>query len=78
MTVAIGDTMTRCLKNGTEIPKKILRNRWDELIDKTCLVNGMKAGRLLGFRADGRVIFKGNNNQFIIDINDINSLAKHL
>lgn len=78
MTVAIGDTMTRCLKNGTEIPKKILRNRWDELIDKNCLINGMKAGRLLEFRADGRVIFKGNNNQFIIDINDINSLAKHL
>lgn len=77
MTVAIGDTMTRCLKNGTEIPKKILRNRWDELIDKPCLINGMKAGRLLGFRPDGRVVFK-DRTQFIMDINDINSLAKHL
>ena len=71
--------MPRCLKNGTEIPKKILKNRWDELVDKTCMINGSKAGRLLGFKADGRVIFKGNNNQsFIINISDINSLAKHL
>lgn len=71
--------MARCLKNGTEIPKKILKNRWDELVDKTCMINGVKTGRLLGFKADGRVIFKGNNNQsFIININDINSLAKHL
>lgn len=71
--------MARCLKNGTEIPRKILKNRWDELVDKTCMINGSKTGRLLGFKADGRVIFKGNNNQsFIININDINSLAKHL
>ena len=67
--------MTRCLKNGVEIPKKILKNRWDELVDKTCMINGSKTGRLLGFKADGRVIFKGNNNQsFILDINDIERL----
>jgi len=70
--------MPRIKKNGTEIPRKILGNGWDELIDKNCLINGMKAGRLLGFKADGRAIFAGNNNQFIIDINDISSLAKHI
>ena len=63
--------------NGVEIPRKILTNRWDELVDKTCMINGSKTGRLLEFRADGRAIFAGNNNQFIIDINDISSLAKH-
>jgi hypothetical protein len=70
--------MARCLKNGTEIPKKILKNRWDELVNRDCLINGIKAGRLLEFKADGRAIFAGNNNQFIIDINDISSLAKHI
>jgi hypothetical protein len=71
--------MPRIKKNGVEIPQRILQNRWDELVDKTCMINGSKAGRLLGFKADGRVIFKGNNNQsFIININDINSLAKHI
>ncbi len=71
--------MPRCLKNGTEIPRKILKNRWDELVNRDCLINGIKTGRLLGFKADGRVIFKGNNNQsFIINIDDINSLSKHL
>ncbi|MFZ3147292.1 hypothetical protein [Methanothrix sp.] len=70
--------MPRIKKNGTAIPKKILRNRWDELVDKNCLINGIKAGRLLEFRPDGRAIFAGNNNQFIIDINDISSLAKHI
>lgn len=70
--------MPRCLKNGTEIPRKILKNRWDELVDKPCMINGVKTGRLLGFKADGRVIFKGNNNQFVMNIDDINSLSKHL
>ena len=71
--------MTRCLKNGVEIPKKILKNRWDELVDKTCMINGSRTGRLLEFRPDGRAIFAGNNNQsFIINIDDINSLAKHI
>jgi len=69
--------MPRCLKNGTEIPRKILRNRWDEMVGRDCLINGIKTGRLLEFRPDGRAIFSGNNNQFIIDINDISSLAKH-
>jgi len=69
--------MARCLKNGTEIPKKILKNRWDELVNRDCLINGIKTGRLLEFRPDGRAIFAGYNNQFIIDINDISSLAKH-
>lgn len=69
------NTMTRCLKNGTEIPRKILHNRWDELIDKNCLINDIKTGRLMGFKADGRAIFKGaNNNTFVLDINDISSL----
>ena len=67
--------MTRCLKNGTEIPRKILHNRWDELIDKNCLINGIKTGRLMGFKADGRAIFIGNkNSKFILDVNDIVSL----
>ena len=67
--------MTRCLKNGTEIPKKILKNRWDELVDKPCMINGSKTDRLLGFKADGRAIFAGNNNQsFILAINDIERL----
>ena len=67
--------MPRIKKNGVEIPRKILTNRWDELVDKTCMINGMKAGRLLGFKADGRVIFKGaNNNTFVLDINDISNL----
>jgi hypothetical protein len=67
--------MARCLKNGTEIPRKILGNGWDELIDKNCLINGMKAGRLVEFKADGRAIFLGNkNSEFILDINDIDSL----
>ena len=67
--------MPRCLKNGTEIPRKILRNRWDEMVDRDCLINGIKTGRLLEFRPDGRAIFSGNNNQsFILDINDIESL----
>lgn len=70
--------MARCLKNGTEIPKKILKNRWDELVNQDCLINGSKTGRLVEFKADGRAIFAGNNNQFIIDINDISSLAKHM
>ena len=70
--------MPRIKKNGTEIPQKILRNRWDELVDKNCLINGIKTGRLMGFKADGRAIFAGNNNQFIMDINDISSLAKHI
>ena len=70
--------MARCLKNGTEIPKKILKNRWDELVNRDCLINGIKTGRLLEFKADGRAIFAGNNNQFIIDINDISSLEKHI
>jgi len=65
------------LKNGTEIPRKILNHGWDELIDHTVLVNGTKTGRLLGFRSDGRVVFE-DKTQFIININDINSLAKHL
>lgn len=67
--------MPRIKKNGTEIPRKILGNGWDELIDKNCLINGIKAGRLLGFKADGRAIFAGNkNSEFILDINDIDSL----
>ena len=67
--------MPRCLKNGTEIPKKILKNRWDELVNQDCMINGIKTGRLLEFRPDGRAIFAGNNNQsFILDINDIESL----
>jgi hypothetical protein len=70
--------MARIKKNGTEIPRKILNHKWDELIDQPCLINGMKTGRLLEFKADGRAIFAGNNNQFVIDINDINSLAKHM
>ena len=70
--------MPRIKKNGTEIPRTILKNRWDELVDKTCMINGSKTGRLLEFRPDGRAIFAGNNNQFIIDINDISSLAKHI
>ena len=71
--------MARCLKNGVEIPKRILQNRWDELVNRDCLINGIKTGRLLEFRPDGRAIFAGNNNQsFIINIDDINSLAKHI
>ena len=70
--------MPRCLKNGVAIPQRILQNRWDELVDQDCMINGSKTGRLLGFKADGRAIFAGNNNQFIIDINDISSLAKHI
>ena len=67
--------MARCLKNGVEIPKRILQNRWDELVNRDCLINGIKTGRLLEFRPDGRAIFAGNNNQsFILDINDIESL----
>jgi hypothetical protein len=64
--------------NGVEIPRTILKNRWDELVDKPCMINGSKTGRLLEFRPDGRAIFAGNNNQFVIDINDISSLAKHI
>jgi len=70
--------MPRIKKNGTEIPRKILCNGWDELVDQDCLINWSKTGRLLEFKADGRAIFVGNNNQFIIDINDISSLAKHM
>lgn len=70
--------MPRIKKNGVEIPRKILGNGWDELVDQDCLINWIKAGRLLEFKADGRAIFVGNNNQFIIDINDISSLAKHM
>jgi hypothetical protein len=69
--------MARIKKNGIEIPKKILNHKWDELVDRNCLINGQKAGRLLGFKADGRVIFK-DRTQFIININDINSLSKHI
>jgi hypothetical protein len=72
------DKMSRIKKNGVEIPRKILGNGWDELVDQDCLINWIKAGRLLEFKADGRAIFAGNNNQFIIDINDISSLAKHI
>ena len=70
--------MARIKKNGTEIPRKILCNGWDELVNQDCMINGIKAGRLLEFKADGRAIFVGNNNQFIIDINDISSLEKHI
>ena len=70
--------MARIKKNGVEIPRKILGNGWDELVDQDCLINWIKAGRLLEFKADGRAIFAGNNNQFIIDINDISSLEKHI
>jgi hypothetical protein len=70
--------MPRIKKNGVEIPRKILGNGWDELIKQDCMINGSKTGRLLEFKADGRAIFVGNNNQFIIDINDISSLAKHI
>lgn len=74
-----GDTMTRCLKNGTEIPRKIIHNKWDELIDKNCLINGIKTGKLVGFKADGRAIFLGNNKQsFIVNINDIESMSIHI
>ena len=67
--------MARIKKNGTEIPRKILTNRWDELVDKPCMINGSKTGRLLEFRPDGRAIFLGNkNSEFILDINDIDSL----
>ena len=72
------DKMPRIKKNGVEIPRKILGNGWDELVDQDCLINWIKTGRLLEFKADGRAIFAGNNNQFIIDINDISSLAKHI
>lgn len=70
--------MARIKKNGVEIPQRILQNRWDELVDQDCLINWIKAGRLLGFRADGRVIFQNDRNQFILNINDISSLAKHI
>lgn len=70
--------VARIKKNGVEIPRKILGNGWDELVNQDCLINWIKAGRLLEFKADGRAIFAGNNNQFIIDINDISSLAKHI
>jgi hypothetical protein len=64
--------------NGVEIPRKILGSGWDELVDQDCLINWIKAGRLLEFRADGRVIFQNDRNQFILNINDISSLAKHI
>ena len=70
--------MPRIKKNGVEIPRKILGNGWDELVDQDCLINWIKAGRLLEFRADGRVIFQNDRNQFILNINDISSLAKHI
>ena len=62
--------MARIKKNGTEIPRKILGNGWDELIDKNCLINGMKAGRLLGFKTVNIIyvyyklgsIFKNNSS----------------
>jgi len=67
--------MPRIKKNGTEIPRKILGNGWDELVDQDCMINGSKTGRLLEFKADGRAIFAGNkNSEFILDINDIDSL----
>ena len=50
--------MPRIKKNGTEIPRKILGNGWDELVDQNCLINGIKAGSLLEFRPDGRAIFR--------------------
>lgn len=67
--------MSRIKKNGVEIPRKILGNGWDELIKQDCMINGSKTGRLLEFKADGRTIFLGNkNSEFILDINDIDSL----
>jgi hypothetical protein len=67
--------MIKMKLNGVEIPRKILGNGWDELVDQDCLINWIKAGRLLEFRADGRTIFLGNkNSEFILDINDIDSL----
>ena len=70
--------MIKMKLNGVEIPRKILGNGWDELVDQDCLINWIKAGRLLEFRADGRVIFQNDRNQFILNINDISSLAKHI
>ena len=70
--------MIKMKLNGVEIPRKILGSGWDELVDQDCLINWIKAGRLLEFRADGRVIFQNDRNQFILNINDISSLAKHI
>ncbi len=63
--------------NGTDVPKKVLDNHWDKLIDKNCIINGFKRAKLLGFKANGRVIFK-DKNQFIMDINDIEDLHQGL
>lgn len=74
------------LRNGTEIPKKILNNHWDEFINKIVYIeqyefegveipyeNGM--GRLLEFKSDGRCRFqRGNGSKFEVHIDDIKSL----
>ena len=60
--------------NGVEIPRKILNNSWDELIDKSCLINGVTRAKLLAFCPDSRVLFE-NNNHFIINLTDIESLC---
>ena len=66
--------MIKMKLNGVEIPRTILNNSWDELIDKPCLINGVTRAKLLAFCPDGRVLFK-NKNHFIINLTDIESLC---
>lgn len=90
-TTTIGDLLPeqqkrKLLLNGTEIPRKILDNHWDELLDSLVFIDqapGIEVpyeeqlGRLKKFEADGRVIFeKKNHKQFIIHIDDITNLRR--
>jgi len=78
----------KLLLNGTEIPRKVLSNHWDEFIDQIVFIDHyefegvdvpyeQKLGRLLSFEADGRVIFeKKDHRQFTVHIDDIKDIRK--
>ena len=91
MATTIGDILEpeekrKLLLNGIEIPKRVLSNHWDELIDSIVFIDQVpgievpyeqQLGRLKKFEADGRVIFqKKDRKEFIIHLDDIVNLRK--
>ena len=76
------------LRNGVEIPKKILDNHWDEFINKIVHINQYgevevpyenRLGRLVEFKADGRCRFqRKDGSKFEIHVDDIESLVLFL
>lgn len=78
----------KLLRNGEEIPRRILDNHWDEFINKIVSIKQYgeietpyenRIARLVEFKSDGRCRFqRKNGSKFVVHIDDIESLVLFL